>query len=57
MNIKAFEKNQFYFSCFKNFETLFFAFIISYSFFGTYYAPPDQVSCFQICVLELWNPK
>jgi hypothetical protein len=44
MNIKAFEKIQFYFSFFKNFETLFFAFIISYSFFGTYYAPPDLVS-------------
>jgi hypothetical protein len=44
MNIKAFEKNEFYFLSFTNFETLFFAFIILYSFFGTYYAPPDQVS-------------
>jgi hypothetical protein len=44
MNIKAFEKNRVYFLFFTNFQTLFFAFIISYSFFGSYDAPPDPIS-------------
>jgi hypothetical protein len=44
MNIKAFEKNKFYFLLFTNFETLFFVFIFSDSSFGTYYASPDQAS-------------
>jgi hypothetical protein len=44
MNIKAFGKNQFYFLFFTNFGTLFFDFIFSYSFFGTYSAPLEQVS-------------
>jgi hypothetical protein len=57
MNIKAFEKNKFNFLFFTNFETLFFVFIFSDSSFGAYYASPDQASQFQICVLELWNPK
>jgi hypothetical protein len=43
MNIQAFGKKQFYFLFFTNFETLFFIFIFSYSFSGTYASPLDQV--------------
>jgi hypothetical protein len=42
---QSFWKNQFYFLFFTNFGTLFFiVFIFSYSFFGTYAAPLEQVS-------------
>jgi hypothetical protein len=57
MNIQAFGKKQFYFLFFTNFETLFFVFIFSYSFSGTYSAPLDQVLCFESLESETSSQK
>jgi hypothetical protein len=54
---QSFCKKQFYCLFFTNFETLFFVFIFSYSFSGTYSAPLDQVLLLQYWALNLWNPK